>query len=90
MTDRRGFLKSIGVAVPSSIAAASVIPAYAEPIRSPLTPQEVFEIYVADSLRNLPKHVPGIMTDVGSVVRALVEVQGAALATVLIELQRRR
>lgn len=82
-SDRRAFLKALGISVP-----AALVPDQAaiDPPRDGLSPSEVFEIYVAESLRLLPMH--GLSTDNGSVLRTLIEVQGAALALVLAELQR--
>lgn len=82
--DRRAFLKTMGVAVPASIVAAP--PAHGLP-QNVLSPREVFETYVAECLHRLPQH--GLTTEPGSVLRTIIEIQGAALATVLAELQHR-
>ena len=87
MSDRREFLKSLGIAVPTF-----AVPAVAEagPEVMVMTPQEVFEIYVESAVRALPQYIPGVITNRNSVVRMVIESQAFALANVLSELQRRQ
>ena len=82
LADRRSLLKSLGIAVPASLLTATV------PKNSPVTPEEVFTLYVSESVRLLPHIMGEAAGDRDSVLRQLIEVQGAALALVLVRLQQ--
>jgi hypothetical protein len=101
MSDRRAFLKSLGVVVPAFPMAArathSVLD-YAPRQTGGATdsavsaagfcsPEDVFEIYVAEALRILQER--GVSTIPDGLVRMTIEAQGAALAMVLAHLQNR-
>ena len=89
MSDRRDFLKTLGISVPAALIATPTAAKEAE-MANAVTPQEIFEIYVSESLTLLPHYFADAATDRHSVVRQLIEVQGAALATVLMYLQSNR
>lgn len=89
--DRREFLKAMGVVVPASIVAAPPVIGLPQEM---ISPRDIFEMYVAECLRIMPQYTGhlypgGLSTQTSSVLRSLIEVQGAALATVLAELQHR-
>jgi hypothetical protein len=92
-TDRRQFLQAMGVAVPASIDIDwdQIVAGFPQ---GTLSPRDVFEIYVAECLRIMPQktgalYPGGLATEAGTVLRALIEVQGEGLAAVLAELQHR-
>ena len=85
MQDRRDFLKAAGVALPASVVAAGATLPSRRPTQPRLTPEEVFTLYVSETLKALPF---GYTRAPDSVVRALIEAQGAGLAMVLMHLQQ--
>lgn len=85
MHDRRALLRGLGIGVPASLAIASSAEALPADL-DPMTPQDVFEIYVSECLRCLPQH---FAKDSRSNMRMLIEAQGVALAMVLARLQQK-
>jgi len=99
LEDRRAFLQALGVSVPAAIAASAVPagtvaardqparPAARDPRDPIIRPEEVFLIYASETLAHLP---PWMAKEAGSVVRTLIEAQGAGLAAVIMEMERRQ
>jgi hypothetical protein len=87
MSSRREFLQGLGITTPSVLGALHPPSAFAAGGQAPITPAEVFEIYVEAYLRALP---PQITRKRGSLSHGLAVAQGYALAIVLAELQARR
>jgi hypothetical protein len=90
---RRAFLQRCGVTVPAIIASARAegMSDYAGPAGEPaplaMTPDEVFTIFVSEALAQIERRGLSIVRD--SLVRSIFEAQGAALALVLAEIQKR-
>lgn len=92
--NRREFLKQCGITVPAVIASARAegLSDYAGPATAPplaMSPEEVFTVFVSEALFHVGQRVPGISVTRDSLTRAIFEAQGAALALVLAELQKR-
>jgi hypothetical protein len=98
--DRRAFLHALGISVPIygmlSAGDATPIgkdlpgparPAPRDPRDPIIRPDEVFLIYVSEALSHLPEWVA---KDAHSNVRMLIEAQGAGLAAVIMEMERRQ
>jgi hypothetical protein len=69
--------------------AAASSPVEVPLVKLPLSPQEVFETYVATALQAWQRRYPDFDMGWSSNVRALFEAHGEAVATVLAGLQRR-
>jgi hypothetical protein len=84
--DRRQFLKMLGIAAPVGMAVDA--PRTVDDTPPRMNANDIFTLYVSEALQRAQER--GLATDPTSNVRMFFEIQGAALAAVLAELQGQR
>lgn len=85
---RREFLKILGIGLPAAVLVDSEYGAGKPAPSDAMTAEEVFTLFVSEAMHQL--ELRGMAFDAFSVNRMFFEVQGAALALVLSQLQQRK
>jgi hypothetical protein len=85
---RREFLRGLGISVPAVVTAGTDYGAGIAAPAQAMTAEEVFTLFVSEAMHQLS--LRRMATDKFSTNRLFFEVQGAALALVLSQLQQRQ